>query len=202
MWYYDQLEIGLGNTRRGPRRPMPPDDYQVINIRLMRRKDVDEERRDERQIAAEPAEPPPAAVQTMKITQSAYGEILEYFRFRHPEAAGILIGPAKDDPVVTHFVADEDGDGTAVSFRVNADALNRVLERVKPAGLDAKGIIHSHPAGITQPSAGDLAYVRRLFRLPANAAAQQCFLPIYCDRRIHPYVFADDEIWPANLLVI
>lgn len=139
---------------------------------------------------------------TLKITQSAYSDILAYFRSRQPEAAGILLGPGRDDPVVTHFEPDEDGDGTSVSFHINAPGLNRILQRVKPAGLDCKGIIHSHPPGHVRPSAGDLAYVRRLLGKPANAAAHQCFLPIFCQGRFHPYIFAHDRLWLAELILI
>jgi proteasome lid subunit RPN8/RPN11 len=114
----------------------------------------------------------------MKIAQSAYREMLDYLLARKPEAAGILLGPILDDPLVTHFVPDSKGAGTAASFRINAASLNRVLRRVKPAGLNGKGLVHSHPVGIPQPSHGDLIYLHDLFRLPKNAAAQQCFVPI------------------------
>ena len=138
----------------------------------------------------------------MRITQSAYHEILDYFRSREPEAAGILLGPAKDDVLITHFSPDEDGDGTPGSFHLNALALNRVLERVKPAGMDCKGFVHSHPSGFTQPSAGDLAYLERLFNRPANAAALQCFMPIFCNRRLHPYVYANRQLWLAEIILV
>jgi proteasome lid subunit RPN8/RPN11 len=130
------------------------------------------------------------ALWVMKISQSAYRETLDYLLARQPEAAGILLGPVQDDPLVTHFVPDSQGTGTAVSFQINATALNRTLKRVRPAGLNCKGLVHSHPAGIVQPSHGDLIYLQKLFVLPANAAAQQCFMPIVCDRRVYPYVYA------------
>jgi proteasome lid subunit RPN8/RPN11 len=138
----------------------------------------------------------------MKVAQSAFREIVEYFRSRQPEAAGILLGPVQDDVLVTHFIPDEEGDGTAVSFHLNAPSLNRVVKRVRPAGINVKGFIHSHPGGLTQPSSGDLAYMQRLFGLPANAEAQQCFLPIVCGGRVYAYVYARGRLWNAELILI
>lgn len=138
----------------------------------------------------------------MKITQSAYQDLLEYLLARKPEAAGILLGPIKDDVLVTHFIADSEGIGTSASFSLNSPFLNRTLKQVKPAGLNAKGFAHTHPDGVTQPSYGDLMYLEKLFRLPANAEALQCFMPIVCDHRVYPYVYARGRLWIAELILV
>ena len=138
----------------------------------------------------------------MKITQSAYRDMLDYLRSREPEAAGLLLGPVDDDLLVTHFQPDEDGHGTSASFHINAPGLNRTLNRVKPAGMNGKGLAHSHPRGVIQPSYGDLMYLQKLFGLPANAAADQCFMPIVCDRRVYPYVYARGRLWVAELILV
>ena len=124
------------------------------------------------------------------------------FWLASPKPRVYYLGPVLDDPLVTHFVPDSDGTGTAASFRINAASLNRTLRRVKPAGLNGKGLVHSHPSGIPQPSLGDLEYLRELFSLPANAAATQCFMPIICDRRVYPYVYARGRLWHAELILV
>ena len=104
--------------------------------------------------------------------------------------------------MISHFVPDEDGEGTPGSFHLNAAELNHVLQSVKPARLDLKGFVHSHPPGVVQPSAGDVAYLRRLFDLPANATAHQCFMPIVCAGRFYPWVYAHGRLWLAELILI
>ena len=47
-----------------------------------------------------------------------------------------------------------------------------------------------------------MAYMRELFGLPTNADSQQCFLPIVCDRRVYPYVYARGRVWLAELILV
>ena len=104
---------------------------------------------------------------------------------------------------MTDFVPDEGGRGTAVTFEINAPHVNRVLKERKSFGQTCTGIIHSHPVGgPTQPSVGDLHYFRKLFASPANGAAQQLFVPIVCNGRMYPYVFANGEIHHARLTLV
>lgn len=138
----------------------------------------------------------------MKITQPALSQTMNYLVNHEPETAGILLGPANDDSLVTHFVPDRTGRGTSASFELGTAELNDVLKRMKPAGINCKGIAHSHPAGISAPSHGDLAYLRRLFSLGANADATQFFMPIVCGGRLHPYIYIQDRVWHAELVVI
>ena len=138
----------------------------------------------------------------MKMTQSAYHDMRDYLLAHEPEVAGLLLGPAKDDVLVTHFVPDSEGVGTPTSFSLNAPFLNQTLKQAKLAGLNAKGLAHLHPVGVPQPSYGDLAYLERLFRMPANAAAQQCFMPVVCDGRVYPYVYARGRLWVAELILV
>jgi proteasome lid subunit RPN8/RPN11 len=151
---------------------------------------------------APPADDEPLPLWGMKITQPAYRGTLTYLLGRPPEAAGILLGPADDDVLVTHFVPDESGRGTAVSFELNAAHLNRVLKRVRPAGLDCKGLVHSHPAGIPHPSSGDVAYFRKLFAVPANRTARHVFVPIVCGGRLFNFAFAHGDVFPAELTLV
>ena len=45
------------------------------------------------------------------ITQTAYQDVQAYFAGRQPEAACLLLGP-KNDSIITHLLADEDGRAT------------------------------------------------------------------------------------------
>lgn len=138
----------------------------------------------------------------MKITQPAYFDVMTYLLGRVPEAAGILVGPASDDSLVTRFIPDSEGRGTPVTFELNSVHLNRVLKELKPAGLGCKGLIHSHPAGTPQPSYGDVHYFQTLFGRPANAAATYIYTPIVCDGRLFPYVFTRGRVFAASLVLV
>ena len=138
----------------------------------------------------------------MKCAQSAYRKMTEHLSSREPEAAGVLLGPSGEPNLVTHFVPDEHGESTPVSFRLDITRLNRRLKIAKAAELSCHGIVHSHPRNITQPSGGDLAYLQQLFALPKNDATQPFFVPIFCGQTLHPYVYLDGTIHPALLLLV
>lgn len=144
----------------------------------------------------------PLPLWIMKITQPALRQMMDYLLAREPESAGLLLGPADDDLLITHFVPDRTGRGTSASFELGTDELNDVLKRMKPAGINCKGIGHSHPAGVPSPSYGDLIYLRRVFGLPKNADAAQFYMPIVCGGRLYPYVYAQGRVWRAELVLV
>ena len=138
----------------------------------------------------------------LRILQTAYLKTMTYLCERLPEAAGILLSLQHDDSLITEFVPDDSGRGTAVSFELDAAKLNRVLKEKKGVGLTCMSIVHSHPAGVIQPSFGDVIYFRKLFSTPANGEAQHLFVPIVCNGRMYPYVFADGCVHPAQLILV
>lgn len=144
----------------------------------------------------------PLPIWELRILQTAYLKAMIYLCGRTPEAAGILLSLWHDDSLITEFVPDDSGRGTAVSFELDAAKLNRVLKEKKAVGLTCMGIVHSHPAGVIQPSFGDLTYFRKLFAAPANGEAQHLFVPIICNGRMYPYVFAHDRVYPAQLTLV
>lgn len=144
----------------------------------------------------------PMALWGLKITQAAFQETMHYLLSRPPEAAGILLGPANEDVLATHFIPDTTGRATSVSFALDAKALNRTLKRHKPVGLNCKGIVHSHPPGLPQPSSGDVTYFRRLFAMPANSFAGPLFVPIVCRGRLFNFAFARGTVFPADLILV
>jgi proteasome lid subunit RPN8/RPN11 len=202
MWNEEYLKFGFGFVECDPRQPESQNNERVADDRPAQWGQSNDGFNPLVRPVFEPLDHDFSPLWAMRITQSAYGEVLDYFRSRKPEAAGILLGPTQDDILITHFVPDEDGDGTPGSFHLNARALNRILERVKPAGINCKGFVHSHPSGFAHPSAGDLAYLERLFKNPANADTLQCFMPIYCDRRVHPFVYANAQLWLAEIILV
>ena len=118
--------------------------------------------------------------------------MMEYITGRMPETAGVLIGPKGHD-AVTHFVPDEAGDSRPASFTLGHLKLNEILAKYLPAGLDGKGIVHSHPASCTSPSSGDLAYVAKCFQVAKNGSLDRFLLPIVVGERFHPYVVFRNE---------
>ncbi len=148
------------------------------------------------------SEDEPLPLWVMKITQPVFLQLLNFLLSREPEAAGLLLGPTNDDLLVTHFEPDLTGRGTPASFQLGTTELNAVLQQLKPAGINCKGIVHSHPPGFVSPSQGDLNYLRRLFGLSANATAAQFYMPIVCGGRLYPYVYAQGRVWCADLVLI
>ena len=123
----------------------------------------------------------------MRMTQTVYLEIMRHLSSVAPEAGGMLLGP-KSHPVVTHYVRDKKGKATAASFTLDAAGLNRVLKKAIACGMDCKGLVHSHPQGCTQPSGGDLAYVRKAFANEKNKDLAEFLLPIFCGGILLPYI--------------
>lgn len=138
----------------------------------------------------------------MRFEQKVFRNVSDYLDGQPPEAAGILFGDQSDESIIKDFVPDQCGRGTAVSFQLNAPFLNRVLKERKALGQTCIGIAHSHPSGVTQPSSGDLTYFRRLFSRPVNHAASSLYVPIFCDGRMYAYVYQDDRIHPAQIVLI
>ncbi len=129
---------------------------------------------------------------TIRMLQPAYLSIMRHLASVAPEAGGMLLGPMGTS-VVTHYVIDKNGKATAASFTLDAAGLNRVLKKALECDLDCKGLVHSHPAGCTQPSSGDLAYVRKSFANEKNKDLTEFLLPIFCGGILIPYVVRPHE---------
>ncbi len=138
----------------------------------------------------------------MKCVPSAYHKMTDHLSSLAPEAAGILLGPRDEPSLVTHFVPDEHGESTNASFRLDVTRLNECLKTAKAAELACHGIVHSHPCGVTQPSGGDLFYFQQLFALPNNDSSHPFFVPIFCGRTLHPYVYFNGQVQPALLMLV
>ena len=86
-------------------------------------------------------------------------------RFR-PERGGALVGPI-GLPVVSQFIPDPDASTSGVTFSPSIELERKVLEITRSGELEMKGILHSHPNGMSDPSSGDQkAFTNKLRQMP------------------------------------
>jgi proteasome lid subunit RPN8/RPN11 len=123
----------------------------------------------------------------LKITADAHEAMTTYLARHEPEVAGAMLA-VKGDEIVTRFVADEWGRATCASFTFGTAELNRVLRPHIDRGEEIVGIAHSHPAGITRPSGGDLAYFQGVFDNPKNVELREFWCPIFANGTLHVYL--------------
>ena len=109
------------------------------------------------------------------VTDSVYEQIRALIACHAPERGGALYGP-RHVPFVTHFEFDAEGATTAVSYVPSSRLIANVPRVERETGLEFKGVVHSHPWGVTRPSGGDERTVATFFRLNPHFAALE--LPI------------------------
>jgi proteasome lid subunit RPN8/RPN11 len=137
-------------------------------------------------------------IPVMQLSHTAYDQMLDYLTDHPPERAVALIGP-KDHDAVTHVLIDESGDSTPASFTLGHVLLNEKLKTFVAAGLDVKGIAHSHPLACCWPSQGDLRYVAKCFENDKQGLLDRFLLPIVCGQRLYPYLVFSDQPRAAQL---
>jgi hypothetical protein len=111
----------------------------------------------------------------MVITDIVYSEIRDKIAAHQPERGGALYGP-RNYPFITHFEFDADGLTSSVSYVPSTRLIANVPRVERETGLQFKGVVHSHPIGMTRPSAGDEQTVGSFFR--SNPHFSQFTLPI------------------------
>ncbi|MEU7721361.1 ThiF family adenylyltransferase [Streptomyces tibetensis] len=95
-----------------------------------------------------------SAVMRVRVTDHALAAIVDRIGGVPPEAGGALLGPAGTD-LVTHLVPDDEAAVTSVRYRTSTRLIEEV-ERIQRAGAARfKGIVHSHPAELPEPSEQD-----------------------------------------------
>lgn len=98
----------------------------------------------------------------MRIAERVVREIMLTIGARPPETGGILLGPLGTE-IITHYHFDDAAACSAVTYTPDHVGLGRRMrEEWIPAGLDMKGFVHAHPAGVEGLSGGDLEYIGRL----------------------------------------
>jgi proteasome lid subunit RPN8/RPN11 len=92
-----------------------------------------------------------------------------------PESGGLLAGSRKTG-VITFFYFDDLANCSSVGYSPDTVTLNLLLTRLNAEGIDMLGFVHSHPAGLHQPSGGDIYYCRKIFA--ANPGMPFLVIPI------------------------
>lgn len=142
------------------------------------------------------------------MPRAVFDEVLEILSSIPPEACGVFLGPQSHGSLITHFIRDETGIPSPTMFRIDGERLTKAIHPYVTAGLDVKGIAHSHPSGIYRPSNGDLRYLRKLFGNRKNADAPELdfYFPIISDGQVFHYAFdrsaGRDRLKPAKVVLI
>jgi proteasome lid subunit RPN8/RPN11 len=112
----------------------------------------------------------------INMTREAFDKMMLSIISRPVESGGVLLGEVGSQDV-SDFFFDAGGNVTGVSYSPDYLTLNKKMkEEWIPAGLDMKGIVHSHPGNLDILTHEDLVYIRRL--LIANPDMPMFVAPI------------------------
>lgn len=100
----------------------------------------------------------------MFILDTVYNEIREQLGSFEPERGGALYG-IRCYPCVTHFEYDHAAETTGASYIPSVQLIGNVQRVESETGLEFKGIIHSHPTGLTRPSGQDEWAASKFFEI-------------------------------------
>ena len=123
------------------------------------------------------------------MTAEVYEQIRNSIGVRKPENGGIL--GSSDGVHIDHYYFDSTADRSAVTYTMDHKALNEVIHSWNDNDVDLVGIIHSHPAGCTQPSYGDMLMVKRI--IETMDVKGRFFTPIV---QVSPKLNGDIKIYP------
>ena len=87
----------------------------------------------------------------IQFTDDVAAEIAATIGSRKPETGGALFGP-KNSNLISMIAFDEAAHTTSVSYTPSKELIASIPEIEAAEGVEFKGIIHSHPRGVTQPS--------------------------------------------------
>jgi len=90
-----------------------------------------------------------------------------------PELGGGLLGP-RGEQIVSQFIFDEEAHVTGASYSPSRTLARKIREVESSSNLEWKGVVHSHPGGLNQPSAGDEVEIINNFRLNEHMNAFFC----------------------------
>ena len=106
---------------------------------------------------------------SLKIHQSVYDEIMNTVGELPPEKGGILLGN-REEFTVEKFIYDSLGNTSYSSYDPDIESLNELLTKeFENDGLSFMGFVHSHPRGVSHLSGdwgngiGDLGYIKEIF---------------------------------------
>lgn len=125
--------------------------------------------------------PPPQGICTknkavINMMREAFDKAMLAICSRPAESGGLLLGQVGTNDVCDFFF-DAGGNFTGASYSPDYVTLNKKLkEEWIPAGIDYKGVVHSHPGSLDTLTDEDLIYIQRL--LKANSDMPMFIAPI------------------------
>jgi hypothetical protein len=130
----------------------------------------------------------------ISISRKVFYKLINRLSSRTVESGAILLGPANSN-AITHFYFDRGATCNGSSYSPDYKYLNRKMrDEWLPAGLDMKGIAHSHPGNLACLTYGDMSYIRRL--MSKNPDMNTFVAPIVLpyQKSIHPMVISRDRM--------
>ena len=88
------------------------------------------------------------------ISESVLHEIETAIANHPPERGGAILGPV-GQPIITHFLLDEQARTSGASYLPSPQLTQRVQQLELMEKVEFKGVIHSHPGGLDRPSGPD-----------------------------------------------
>lgn len=137
-------------------------------------------------------------IDTMKITSSAYADMVNYIGSRPAESGGAFFG-YEEDNVIRLFVADIDAKATRASYTMDTPFLNqKIKEEWKNKKRSLLGIVHAHPYGHSRLSNPDKEYFEDLL---SNMSRKKFYTPIMHTipdggLKVFPYLYKKGSITP------
>jgi len=91
---------------------------------------------------------------SLQISEDVLRQIERAIAAYPPERGGALLGPIAQ-PIITHFVLDQQAQTSGASYLPSRQLTERVQRLEIELGIEFKGVIHSHPGGYDRPSGPD-----------------------------------------------
>jgi hypothetical protein len=91
---------------------------------------------------------------TVYFSENVLDQIGQHIVLHPPERGGALLG-LKGQPIITHFIPDQQGQTSGASYLPSAQITQQVQQLERELGLEFKGVIHSHPGGFDRLSGPD-----------------------------------------------
>ncbi len=135
----------------------------------------------------------------MKITSSAYADMVNYIGSRPAESGGAFFG-YEEDNVIRHFVADINAKTTLASYTMDTPFLNhRINEEWEKRRRSLLGIVHAHPYGHPNLSNPDKKYFEDLLK---HMSRVKFYTPIIFTipdggLKVFPYVYEKGSSTPV-----
>jgi hypothetical protein len=105
---------------------------------------------------------PSDAPRVMRVARAVFDRMHELIG-QAPAEHGGMLGGSRESYLVEHFVFDRSARRSGSRYSPNCDFLNGLLRNDwNPRKIFLLGFVHSHPAGLREPSAGDLKYAERI----------------------------------------